>query len=228
MRPEPFWADDIRVLFSRHHITDIWIGKRTQTRESKLNAISRFIIVYFALISIYRRSLTPMSMGLVLLLFVVFAHHMMLSQQRNEDPYAVNRVVTQNKHDTTNVFATERTGDKKDDTIFLTPYISKMGSVAKPDNMHRGRREYTPPKDWTTDSCRKPDKSNWFANPNITTIGSSIHPSCNVESKDYDDAFRNYTHNEYDDIFNTNGRRQFYSIVDNNQSKFAHFLYGKH
>lgn len=222
---EPFWADDPRVLFSRRHIIDIWIGKRTKTRESKLNAVSRFIIVYFICVSMYQRSLTPMSLGLLLLLFVVFANQMMLAQQRHEDPYSVNQVYHK---PTTNVFTPSNPGDKKDNTIFHKPYISSMGSVAKPDNMHRGRREYTPPKNMTPGLCRNADESNLFANPNITTIGSVIYPPCKTESSEYDNDFRKYTHNEYDDLFNTNGRRQFYSIVDNNQSKFANFLYGKH
>jgi hypothetical protein len=116
--------------------------------------------------------------------------------------------------------------DTKDDTIFHTPFVAKTGSVSKPDSLRRGKPLTQPIT--STNQCRRSDPNNIFANPNITSVGSMIHPPCKLAANEYTDAFDTFTRNDEDDLFNTNARRQFYSVVDNNQSKFSQFLYGEH
>ena len=69
---ETFWSEDLNILFKSF---DIWPGEKTPTRSSKLNAISRFIILYFIILSVYHKSMTPMTIGGVLLIIIAFVEY---------------------------------------------------------------------------------------------------------------------------------------------------------
>lgn len=206
---ESFWSEDLSILYKN---TDIWPGNKTHTRASKLNAISRFIILYFIILSVYHKSITPISIGGVLLIFIAFVEY---SSKKNDDPYDVIK----SSNNINNYFVSSE-DNKTDSTIFDTPYIAKTGSVPKP---LRGVGNAMKMIDH--DTCRIPDHMNIFGNPTISSIETGQYPSCSKTSKSYDEHFDTFSTNEYSDIFDTHNRRQFYSIVNNDQSKFANFLY---
>tara|TARA_Y100000389_G_scaffold204952_1_gene261177 strand:- start:36 stop:665 length:630 start_codon:yes stop_codon:yes gene_type:complete len=205
---EMFWSEDLSILFKKH---DIWPGVNTPTRVSKLNAISRFIILYFVILSIYHKSITPISIGGVLLIMIAFMEY---SSRKKDDPYNIMNPSNINNF---NVSSENKQTDSK---IFNTPYISSTGSVQKP---LRGIGNAMTTIDHNI--CRKPDNMNLFGNPNIGSIETSQYPSCSKDSNTYNAGFDMYSRNEYSDIFDTHSRRQFYSVINNDQSKFANFLY---
>lgn len=175
-----FWLNNFMVLFDKRYVLEIWPGKRTKTKESKYNAMSRFVIIYSILVSIYHQTITPIMIAILVLVFVV----MLFNKNTKRKPKEPNDFITLSDQD---------------------PF---------PNSFEPGQ-------------CRNSTPNNLFANPNINVIGSVIIPSCKQKSSDYDKGFSKMTNVENDDIFNQNSRRQFYSVIDNNQSKFANFLYEK-
>lgn len=153
----------------------------------------------------------------VLLLFVIIVY----KKNKQANPFPINKIPTHNsinygkKIDPRNV----------DSTIFERHNPPTIGSLEPPSYMHdrmNQKSTYTP-----ATMCRTQTNENVFANPNINTIGDVTIPPCELNSQAYDDNFNKFTHTEGDDIFNTNSRRQFHTVIENDQSKFMNFLYAK-
>jgi hypothetical protein len=189
---EVFWINDVNMLFDTRYILEIWPGERTKSIESKCNAISRFIIIYAMMISVYKKKTIPLLIAIVLLLFVIVMY------KKYKKPLEGHTIVNSKFHETHH-------------------NISQF-SENNANNVHNNRFE---------DKCRDSTANNVFANPNTNVIGSVVIPSCETKSTAYDEGFSNFVNVENDDIFNQNSRRQFYSVVDNNQANFAKFLYEK-
>lgn len=210
----PFWTRDAKVLIDRRHMFDIWPGLQTKTHEAQMNSISRFVIIYCIIISVYQRSLLPMFVCMALLLLIIFVYQ---RNRKHADPYQINTVTNK----VMQVFPDER--PRTDSTIFKTPMVSTVGSVAKPLHMQRSRSNG---QGYTSSSlCRNTTNSNVFANPNITAIGTAMYPSCSQTSGDYDETFKREFQHDVDNVYPTVSRRHYYSVTENNQDKFANFLY---
>jgi hypothetical protein len=215
----PFWTRDVKVLFDQRHMFDIWPGSRTKSNEEKMNSISRFVIIYCILISLYQKSLLPMIVCMAILLLIIFMYQRI---RKRSDPYQVNKVT----NNVIQLFPGEFADtDRSDSKIFKSPMVSTVGSVAKPLHMQRSRS--TGKGYQTSHLCRNTTKSNVFANPNITTIGSTMVPSCSKISRDYDDPFTQEFGHDTDGVYPSISRRHYYSVTENNQDKFANFLYNK-
>lgn len=212
----PFWTKDVKVLFDQRHVLDIWPGRRTQSNEEKMNSISRFVIIYCLLISVYQRSWLPMVFCFAILLFIIFVYQ---RNHKRADPYQVNKVTNK----VLQIFPnTERT----DSEIFKTLPVSQVGSVAKPLHMQRSRntgKGYQP-----SPLCRNNTTSNVFGNPNINAIGATVYPSCNKTSGYYDELFEQEFSNDQSDAYRNISRRHYYSVTENDQDKFVNFLYNNY
>lgn len=71
----PFWANDPTVLFNKDYILQMW-PLQTMTFDEKLNAISRFIIVFSILGFIITKSIRFLVIGIVTLAIIYFVYKM--------------------------------------------------------------------------------------------------------------------------------------------------------
>ena len=208
---EPFWTKSFKVLIDRRYIIEIFPGERTKTIESKLNAVSRFIILYFVGIAMYKKSIIPLVIGFLMLLIVIYEYN-----KKPSNKYNVNNV--------NNKFTKELKHKYTDSDIFNKPNIPSIGSIKDPVYFNRNTNSSHDDDAPKTGNCRNSTKENIFGNPNVTNIETVMDPACSMNSKDFDKSFEEHTFVENDDIFNQNSRRQFYSVVDNNQTNFVSYL----
>ena len=74
------WYKNISELFSSY---DIWIGKHTKTIDDKVNAITRFILLYSLILSLYYQTYLYIGVG-ILVVFVFACLHMYTNSGTSE------------------------------------------------------------------------------------------------------------------------------------------------
>jgi hypothetical protein len=178
-----FWTSNPIILFNPSHIYDIWISKHTLTLETKMNAISRFVLIYGTIISVMKKKSVFMLYTFLSLLGIILFYKILKNIEINNAYY----------HQSTTHHSTDP-------------------SLSEPQ---------------TEKSCRRSTKHNAFANP---IIGDTTNMSDYCEdnnTQNYDKFFKANNPVNIEDVFGReSSRRQFYSIVKNDQTAFANSLYG--
>jgi hypothetical protein len=71
---DPFWADDIEVLFKSSRIVEFF-PSNDMTENEKLNSVSRLAIYFSVLISVYKKNTKYMLVGISALIFTFFVNY---------------------------------------------------------------------------------------------------------------------------------------------------------
>ena len=93
-----FWGDNIQVLFNIKYLKE-FIPTEKMSFTQRLNAISRFIIYYFTLLSIYNNNFKNI-LYCILLLIVIYYIYNINKNKYNTEPY--NNFENQNSNDIEN------------------------------------------------------------------------------------------------------------------------------
>lgn len=180
MTADIFWTKNPRILLNSS--SDIWISDHTRTIESKLNAVSRFVLIYGILLSIFKRKSVFMLYTFLILLGLILLYTFSLRSS-----YA---------------------------TLHYKP-VPIITHTHEPSS--------------SSSTCRKSTEHNAFANPLVGTNTTVVSDYCkDNDETDYNRFFNGKHPVNIDDVFGKeSSRRQFYSIVKNDQTAFAKSLYGK-
>jgi hypothetical protein len=217
----PFWFNDPTILFNKDSILQLWPTQQ-MTFESKLNAISRIILVMSILGFVFTRNFNLLIIGIITLA-IIFTLYRLRKQQLvssliNKEGFSVNPLSS--------------TGSSKLSPSHMTSNPVTMESILR-SNFHP-----------TT-------KKNPFGNVLLTDINdtpnrASAAPSFNPDVyEDITNATKKQTQMLYPGIINTNKQlygdlkgnydldnsmMRFYSTantrVANDQGAFASWLYG--
>jgi hypothetical protein len=73
---DPFWKDDIYILFNRHRLVE-FVPSADMTTNERLNAITRFLIYLGILLTLVYKSSTPIYIPIVgcVLMWIVHEHY---------------------------------------------------------------------------------------------------------------------------------------------------------
>lgn len=73
---DPFWKDNIYILFSRHRLVE-FVPSADMTTNERLNAITRFLIYLGILLTLVYKSSTPIYIPIIgcVLLYIVHEHY---------------------------------------------------------------------------------------------------------------------------------------------------------
>ena len=216
----PFWSNEPTILFNKEHILELWPTQQ-MTFESKLNAISRIIVVMSILGFLFTRNINLLIIGIITLA-IIFTLYRLRKQQ------LVSSLIKKEGFSTNSL----ENSLENSSTDLLTTNPVTMESLLR-SNFHP-----------TT-------KKNPFGNVLLTDINDTPNrlaaaPSFNPDVyEDITNATKKQTQMLYPGIINTNKQlygdlkdnydldnsmMRFYSTantrVENDQGAFSKYLYG--
>jgi hypothetical protein len=216
----PFWSNEPTILFNKEHILELWPTQQ-MTFESKLNAISRIIVVMSILGFLFTRNINLLIIGIITLA-IIFTLYRLRKQQ------LVSSLIKKEGFSTNSL----KNSLENSSTDLLTTNPVTMETLLR-SNFHP-----------TT-------KKNPFGNVLLTDINDTPNrlaaaPSFNPDVyEDITNATKKQTQMLYPGIINTNKQlygdlkdnydldnsmMRFYSTantrVENDQGAFSKYLYG--
>jgi hypothetical protein len=215
----PFWTNDPTILFNRESVSQIWPTQQ-MTFESKLNAISRLIIIMTILGFIFTRNFNLIIIG-ILTLAILIALYKLRKQQ------IVNSLVKKEGFSVNSSF--------QPSSVFPSALLKDtltLENVLK-NNFHPTTKKNPFGNVLLTDIADTPDRKSAAPsfNPDVyDKIDSAVkkqtqmlNPTIiNTNKQLYGDLKTNY------DL--KNSMMRFYSMpnsrIENDQGAFSHWLYG--
>lgn len=212
----PFWSNDPTILFNKEHIFELW-PSQNMIFESKLNAISRTIIILTILGFIFTRNWNIIIIG-VLTLAIVFALYKLRKNQIVKEGFSVetNDSISTNKKKikklTTNPVTLE---SELRSNFHPTTIKNPFGNVLITDITDNPDRKSAAPSfnpDVYDEIDKAVKKQTQMLNPDIINTNKQL----------YGDLHSNYDLDK--------SMMRFYSTantrVENDQGAFSKYLYG--
>jgi len=215
----PFWSNDPTILFNKESVSQIWPTQQ-MTFESKLNAISRLIIIMTILGFIFTRNFNLIIIG-ILTLAILFALYKLRKQQIvnslvKKEGFSVNSSVQPSSLSPSTLLKDTVTLENVlKNNFHPTTKKNPFGNVLLTDIADTPDRKSAAPSfnpDVYDEIDRAVKKQTQMLNPTIINTNKQL----------YGDLKTNY------DL--KNSMMRFYSMpnsrIANDQSAFSHWLYG--
>ena len=212
----PFWTNDASILFNENYRYQLW-PTPDMSFYSKLNAISRLVIVLSFLGCIFTMNITFLFMGAITL-FIIFIIYKLNSANHYKESFINNQInVIPEKHIPKN---TKITNPVTLETVLKTDFYpsnkkNPMGNVLLTEIMDDPERKAAPPSfnvDVSEDITRNSKKTVQYLNPGIKNTNKQLFGDL-ADNFEFDWSMRNF--------YSTPNTR-----VTNDQGAYGQYLYG--
>lgn len=236
-----FWIKDPRVLYKNSNYLD-FVPTFEMSRESQLNALTRFAIYFIILALILGKSSTWVQIPVLFILFLIFLYFVFVSDP-NSDRFEADRIrrideeALQENERPINLeeegqpFVIEGGYYDSDNNLIVDRYLGSKTSARRKTKF--SLEDYTAYQNSIT---RLPTIDNPLMNPLLDDIslGPDDGPvSANANDEDIKnrivESYNDKLYRDIDDLFEReNSQRQFYTVpksYPNDQTSFANWLY---
>ena len=211
----PFWKNDIAILFNEKVRYQIWPTPE-MTFNSKLNAISRLVIILSFLGFILTLNSTFLIMGIITLIIILMVYKLNVKNYYKET-FANNQI---NVIPEKNIHNTKLTNPVTLETVLKSDFYESnkknpMGNVLLTEINDTPDRLAAPPSfnvDVSEDIVRNSKKTVQFLNPGIKNTNKQLFGDL-ADNFEFDWSMRNF--------YSTPNTR-----VTNDQGAYGQFLYG--
>ena len=239
---EPFWLDNIGILFKTDRLMDIIPLKRMDINE-KLNAILRLSIYYSVIHYLYTKNSNILFIPIVVsvLTYVFYVNNV----EKNKVSHVIEGLT--NKFSQLDIFnLTNKNQDNvlrdnvlRDNVLYESNNDLDKNTGYGPDKYVKAidNNEYLRMKEvYDDDDCKLPEIDNPFGNVLLGDIGNpKFKKACssydnNMVKRDIKKTFEDNLYMDVNDVFaKHNSQRQFYTMpvtdVCNEQTEFAKWCY---
>lgn len=250
---EIFWMDDIKQLYIDNKYLNFY-PKFESTRVEQLNAITRFCIYFIIISLIFNKDIKWLYFPITGIILTVVIYNINFYDKKSKEK-EFNKIMDIRRKKRNDKIKKEMKELKHDDHVDTEEYPGEVDNFGLETGFIDGNNdllinEFSGASDnelqetlltvdeidhYNKNTCRIPNTSNPFMNPNITDYNNGDPPAaCNADDEeiktDMKVNFSTDLFKDIDDLFDRkNSERQFYTIpntsVPNNQTEFAKWLY---